>query len=100
MAKNEITIQIAANAQNAVNGINSVNQKLDQLQKATDTASSKFLRLSAGVQGAISIFTAVSSVVQKVAEAASACVSAYAAQEQAEIRLRLHPRGGRLSRGL
>ncbi len=87
MAKNEITIQIAANAQNAVNGINSVNQKLDQLQKATDTASSKFLRLSAGVQGAISIFTAVSSVVQKVAEAASACVSAYAAQEQAEIRL-------------
>ena len=84
---NNIAIQISANAQQAVAGIQSVNQKLDQMQKATDTASSKFIRISAVMQGGLMIFSKVQAGLQLVASAASACVTAYTTQEQAERRL-------------
>ena len=84
---NNIAIQISANTQQAVAGIQSVNQKLDQMQKATDTASSRFIRISAVVQSGLMIFDRLQAGLQMVASAASACVTAYSAQEIAERRL-------------
>ena len=84
---NNIAIQISANAQQAVNGINSVNQKLDQMQKATETASSKFIRISAVAQTSLMALDRVRGVLQFIASSASAVVTAYTAQEQAERRL-------------
>lgn len=84
---NNIAIQISANAQQAVAGIQTVNQKLDQMQKSTETASSRFIRISAVMQGSLMIFNRVQSGLQLVASAVSACTGAYSVQEQAERRL-------------
>ena len=84
---NNIAIQISANAQQAVAGIQTVNQKLNQMQKSTETASSRFIRISAVMQGSLMIFNRVQSGLQLVASAVSACTGAYSVQEQAERRL-------------
>ena len=86
MASN-IAIQISANTQQAVAGIQSVNQKLDQMQKESESVSAKFQRLTSITGGATIVLNAVGKAIQAVAEAASACVTAYSAQEQAERRL-------------
>lgn len=86
MASN-IAIQITANTQQAVAGIQSVNQKLDQMQKASESVSAKFQRLTSIIGGATISFGAVAKAFQTVASAASACTTAYSAQELAERKL-------------
>ena len=85
--KSNIQIEIAASVQQAVNGISSVVQKLDAMSKQTGFVQSKFGQLTAGVTLAISSLSAVAQAVDRVVEAAKACVTAYSAQEQAERRL-------------
>ena len=84
---NNIVIQIPANTQQAANGIQSVNQQLNQMHKAAYADSSRFVRISAVVQSGSMMFNQLQAGLQKVASAASACVSAYSVQEQAECRL-------------
>ena len=86
MASN-IAIQITANTQQAVAGIQSVNQKLDQMQKASESVSAKFQRLTSIIGGATISFGAVAKAFQTVASAVSACTTAYSAQELAERKL-------------
>ena len=86
MASN-IAIQISSNVQQAVNGINSVNQRLEALQKDTESVSSRFQRFSSIAGGATIAFNTIAQVIQKVAGAVRSCVEAYSAQEQAERRL-------------
>ena len=86
MASN-IAIQISSNVQQAVNGINSVNQRLEALQKDTESVSSRFQRFSSIAGGAIIAFNTIAQAIQKVAGAVRFCVEAYSAQEQAERRL-------------
>ena len=86
MASN-IAIQISSNVQQAVNGINSVNQRLEALQKDTESVSSRFQRLSSIAGGATIAFNTIAQAFQKIAGAVRACVESYSAQEQAERRL-------------
>ena len=86
MASN-IAIQISSNVQQAVNGINAVNQRLEALQKDTESVSSRFQRLSSIAGGATIVLNTVAQAFQKASAAVRACVEAYSAQEQAERRL-------------
>ncbi len=86
MASN-IAIQISSNVQQAVNGINAVNQRLEALQKDTESVSSRFQRLSSIAGGATIVFNTISQAFQKASAAVRACVEAYSTQEQAERRL-------------
>ena len=86
MASN-IAIQISSNVQQAVNGINAVNQRLEALQKDTESVSSRFQRLSSIAGGATIVFNKISQAFQKASAAVRACVEAYSIQEQAERRL-------------
>ena len=86
MASN-INIKISADVQQAVNGINNINKSLDKMHQATESTSSKFIRLSSIIVGIKSAFSVASNAISAVANASRAVIEAYSAQEQAEIRL-------------
>ena len=83
----DIQIKISANVSSAVQGINQVNQKLDQMQKSSETVASKITRIGAVFTTFSAIAGTVAAVIGKTVDVCKDLVNAYSAQEQAEIKL-------------
>lgn len=84
---NNITIKIASDVSDATKGINSINQRLEALQRASEGVRAKLAQFSTIAGGAVIAFNAVSSAIQGIANVVREMTAAYAAQEQAEIKL-------------
>ena len=84
---NNIEIKVSANVSSAVQGINQVNQKLDVMVSAVDRGRQRLSSLASTVISVTSVVGTVASVIGAVADAVAGLVSAYSAQEQAEIKL-------------
>ncbi len=86
MASN-ISLQIAADVSSAVKGIQSVAQQLSDLKNSSSSGLSAFTSLATGVASTRVVFDTVAQSISKVVSVASNLISAYASQEQAEMRL-------------
>lgn len=65
MASN-ITLKISSDVSQAVKGIDSVNKSLQQMQKSTETASSKFAKFTTAFIGAKGVFEGSVQIIGKV----------------------------------
>ena len=86
MASN-ITLKISSDVSQAVKGIDSVNKSLQQMQKSTETASSKFAKFTTAFIGAKGVFEGSVQIIGKVKDAVAKLLSSYSIQEKAEMRL-------------
>lgn len=82
-----ITLKISSDVSQAVKGIDSVNKSLQQMQKSTETASSKFAKFTTAFIGAKGVFKGSVQIIGKVKDAVAKLLSSYSTQEKAEMRL-------------
>lgn len=86
MASN-ITLKISSNVDSAVSGINRVNQRLDEMARRNDSLRTRIQSVSLAFGSFAGAVGVAAGAVQGIAGAIGSLVSAYAAQEQAEMRL-------------